>query len=266
MGHAELLGLPLTRLDGESRVVELMQQAWSKNRSLLVTFVNPHAWTTVRRDTTYAPLLGEMDLVLPDGIAVARVASMLLGGGCARMSFDASSLYHPVFEALNDGGKRLFVIGAAPGVALAATERMQDAYPEIGIVGCLDGFTEREEAVRLILAANPDMVLCGMGAPHQERLVLALREAGYRGVAFTCGGFLDQLAHAEAYYPGWVDRLELRWAWRIWKEPRRLWRRYAIEYLPFIRASLVGLARRFVLGRTVHDESAGLPARALDHG
>ena len=169
-----------------------------------------------------------------------------------RFSFDASSLYHPVMAELADGKHGLFVIGAAPGVAERACGRIRARYPEIRIVGCLDGFTGAEEALQRVREAPADMVLCGMGAPHQEKLLLALREAGFRGVAFTCGGFLDQLAQSETYYPAWIDHLELRWLWRIVKEPRRLFRRYALDYQPFVRLSLAAL----LTGRSRHGEPA----------
>ena len=249
MQKVRFLGLPLTLVGASQEVVSRMEEARSKAEPLLVTFINPHAWTMARRDRSFPSLLEKMSLVLPDGIAVARMASLLLGRPVERMSFDASSLYDPIFRSLEKEGCRLFVIGAAPGIAAEAVARMQAAYPGIAFVGCLDGFQPQESAVQAVIDATPDMVLCGMGAPHQERFLLALRDVGFKGAAFTCGGFLDQLALAETYYPAWIDRLELRWAYRVWKEPRRLWRRYAVEYLPFIRLSLARLLQSRLMGK-----------------
>ncbi|MCB1969433.1 MAG: WecB/TagA/CpsF family glycosyltransferase [Geminicoccaceae bacterium] len=243
MKTVRFLGLPLTLSRQTDDIVSAMQEAWTARQALLVTFINPHAWTLHQRNPAYDELLGQMDMVLPDGIAVAKMATNLLGEPVERFSFDASSLYHPLFRALNERGGKLFVIGAARGVAQDATERMRASYPRIDVVGVLDGFQPRQEAIAAIVDARPDMVVCGMGAPRQERFLFALREAGFQGAAFTCGGFLDQLALSETYYPAWVDRLEIRWLWRIWCEPKRLWRRYAIEYWPFIRLSLSRLLR-----------------------
>jgi len=94
-------------------------------------------------------------------------------------------------------------------------------------------------------------VLCGMGVPHQERFLLTLKNAGYGGLMISCGGFVDQLAAAQRYYPAWVDKLELRWAWRIYQEPRRLWRRYLVDYWPFILATMPTVMRRQLLGSPV---------------
>ncbi|MEZ5823228.1 MAG: WecB/TagA/CpsF family glycosyltransferase [Geminicoccaceae bacterium] len=244
MRKVRFLGLPLTVSDHHEDIVSAVRQCWLGKGPMLATFVNPHAWTLKERDERYPSLLDEMDMILPDGIAVAKMASRLLGLQAGRFSFDASSLYHPLFSALEAEQRSLFVVGAAPGVAQKAVERMQASYPGISVSGVLDGFQPREKAIQAIIEARPDLVVCGMGAPHQEQFLIALREAGFTGAAFTCGGFLDQLALAENYYPAWVDRLEIRWLWRIWCEPKRLWRRYAIEYMPFIRLSLSTLLRQ----------------------
>jgi N-acetylglucosaminyldiphosphoundecaprenol N-acetyl-beta-D-mannosaminyltransferase len=49
----------------------------------------------------------------------------------------------------------------------------------------------------------------------------------------TGGGYLDHLAEAVDWYPKWIRRLRLNWLYRLWREPRRLWRRYTIELLEF---------------------------------
>ena len=71
-------------------------------------------------------------------------------------------------------------------------------------------------------------------APEDLRdVLLALVEAGWRGCGFTCGGYLDQLGGGMRYYPAWVDRANLRFAYRLLREPRRLWRHYLIDYQGF---------------------------------
>jgi N-acetylglucosaminyldiphosphoundecaprenol N-acetyl-beta-D-mannosaminyltransferase len=138
---------------------------------------------------------------------------------------------------------------------------MRRAFPNIDYRGWRDGYQDQAAIRATIMQAAPDVVLCGMGVPHQERFLLALKQAGYKGIMISCGGFIDQLVQAENYYPDWIDRLELRWAWRIYREPRRLWRRYFIAYWPFIFATAPALARRRLLGAQIRlpTERTGLP-------
>lgn len=98
----------------------------------------------------------------------------------------------------------------------------------------MDGFGDWSEKVERILELRPEIVICGMGGVAQEKFMLSLADAGWRGCGFTCGGYLDQLGAGLRYYPGWVDRTNLRWAYRLAREPRRLWRRYLVDYQSFV--------------------------------
>ena len=83
-----------------------------------------------------------------------------------------------------------------------------------------------------------------MGVPLQERFLLQLTDAGWNGVGITCGGFLDQLSQGVQYYPGWINSLNLRWAYRLMREPGRLWRRYLLDYPKFGIAVCKAIWRR----------------------
>jgi N-acetylglucosaminyldiphosphoundecaprenol N-acetyl-beta-D-mannosaminyltransferase len=66
---------------------------------------------------------------------------------------------------------------------------------------------------------KPDIVIVGMGAIAQERFLLGLKQAGFSGKGFTCGGFIHQTASNKIdYYPRWVDKLNLRFLYRMLKE------------------------------------------------
>ena len=248
MQQVQLNGLPVTSVAGTEPILEVLKRSLEAQASLLVTFVNPQAWRIDGETGEHARLLRQFDLVLPDGIGVAHVLRQLHDPRAGRFSFDATSLYSPILAALEAAGASLAVVGGRPGVAERAVARMRAAFPGVRYVACHDGYRDWAELERGILERRPDVVLCGMGAPHQERFMLRLKAAGHAGILISCGGFLDQLALAERYYPAWIDRLELRWLYRLCKEPRRLWRRYTFDYLPFLRFALGALARQRLLG------------------
>lgn len=244
----ELLGLPLSQAQNEEMLLATMAERLTRRRPLTVTFVNPHAWALAERHPDYRSLLRSFDLVLADGIGVVKAASWTLGVRLPRFSFDATSLYRPVMSLLDRTHSSLFVIGGVPGVAARAARRIGSEFKDLHISGTRDGFGSHDEAIALILESNPSLVLCGMGAPHQERFLMRLKAAGYGGLGVSCGGFLDQLAASPSYYPAWIDALDLRWAYRLWREPRRLLRRYAMDYQVFARLVAGSLARNLVLG------------------
>jgi N-acetylglucosaminyldiphosphoundecaprenol N-acetyl-beta-D-mannosaminyltransferase len=208
-------------------------------------FVNPSAWKIARDDPGYAKNLAQFDLVLPDGGGVVLGARLLNIDIPERISFDATSLAVPVFQRCAERGLKVALIGGRPGIAQRAAGVLQGAFPKLQIPVVQDGyFGELTEVVSRLKAEQIDVVVCGMGVPAQERTMLALRDGGWVGVAFSCGGFLDQLVSGLKYYPGWVDSLNLRFVYRLFREPRRLWRRYAVGYQPFVKTVLAAAFAR----------------------
>lgn len=261
MARVNLHGIPVDSVDHEATVLGTMLTHLDARKPFLLSFVNPAAWAIARQHGDYVGMLRAFDFVLPDGIGVVWALRKLENPNAGRFSFDASSLYVPLFAALNERRASVFVCGAGPGVADRAVERMRAEFPSIDYRGTSDGYRDRAELRAMIEAADPEVVLCGMGVPHQERFLSSLKAAGYAGLMVSCGGFVDQLAAAPRYYPAWIDKLELRWAWRIYQEPKRLWRRYFIDYWPFILATVPTVMRCRLLGSRIQlpIERTGLP-------
>lgn len=235
MYKTELFGIPVSVMESTVECVSLILDSMQhKSFPLFGTNVNPRSLYLALHDSTYRQDLNRMDILYPDGIGFVIGLSVSHGIKTTRISFDCTSLYHPVFETLDQYARRVFLIGGKPGIADAAAGRIKARFPNVDICGAIDGYQYYETSVAAVMAARPDFVLCGMGAPNQERFLVALRSADYQGIALTCGGFLDQLVQRERYYPPLINKLDIRFAYRLYKEPRRLAHRYLVEYRPFL--------------------------------
>lgn len=235
--RVEFCGLPITVGLTVASVIERTFGMDFGDVPILTTFINPAAFHLAKDSCSYVEALGQFDIVLPDGIGVVWGLRIMMGVHTERVSFDSTSLALPVLRRAQRDGKSVMLIGGAPSVAERAGKRLAVAVPGLRIIGIMDGFRsfrEYENAVRL---AKPDVTICGMGAPRQEELLVRLRQArAWRGLGFTCGGYFDQLQDGLTYYPPLVDQWEIRWLYRLTREPRRLFRRYAIEYQDYWRA------------------------------
>jgi len=209
--------------------------------SVLVTFANPSTALLARHAPAFGRDLLAFDFVLPDGIGMCMAIRSLNGLPARRVSFDMTSLAPPVFEHAHSKGLAVVLVGGASGVAERARKRIAATYPGLRVIGVLSGYGDLHDTMRQAAALSPDILVCGMGAVRQESFLLGMRALGWRGWGFTCGGFLDQLHTGLHYYPGWVDRANLRWAYRLLREPSRLWHRYLVQYSQF--AWLVCVAR-----------------------
>ncbi len=222
------------------------------DRAMLVSFVNPHAVRMTIDRPGYASDLAGMDVLLPDGNLLASSASRQLGRVIRRESFDGNSLAPEVFAFCHAHALKIALVGGVAGVAEGAAAIFTKQF-DVNVVYSHSGFfcggDEIGDCYNRMRTLGVDVVICGMGAPHQERFLLGLRDSGWKGLGFTCGGYLDQALNAGVkYYPEWVNRLNLRAPYRLLREPGRLWRRYLVEYLPFVFADL---RLRMVRGRSL---------------
>lgn len=182
----------------------------------------------------------EFDSIQIDGIAMVWVLT-LFGHKFQRSSFDYTSMADRVFKNIEHKGSTLFIIGSTDDNVYAFTSHLTNTYPELKICGYRNGYfiddDERNHAAEEIAAVNPDYIVVGMGAPRQEIFITKLRSVGWAGIAYTCGGFIHQTANrGKTYYPKLIDRLNLRWLYRIVDEPRLI-TRYLILY-PIAAVSL----------------------------
>ncbi|WP_081488991.1 WecB/TagA/CpsF family glycosyltransferase [Cupriavidus basilensis] len=230
----QVAGLRVSSLAvSEDRFTHALQDAISKSRCIIVTFVNPNSFFLRRKHYAYSTELGEFDAVFADGIGVVLGAG-LLGYRIRRLSFDSTSLAPVIFRWAQENSIGTFLIGSSKEKISVAERTISEEFENLKILGKVDGYTENSEAIAKIISSGAQLVICGMGGPLQERFLLNLRDAGFRGVAFTCGGYFDQLIGGYDYYPRIVDKLNVRFIFRLCKEPRRLAKRYLIDSRFFV--------------------------------
>ncbi len=240
-----VLGVPISAaLFDWSNVGE---SALQNNKSVLVSFVNPHACYIQKKHSEYAKNLRDLDWVLCDGIGMVRAARLVADIEVDRTAFDLTSIAGPVFEWMAQHDVPVILVGGAQGVADQAADKFRALFPGLEIPAVFSGFDSGPaDAMERLSLGEFCCVICGMGAPRQEAFLISAKNAGWRGIGFTCGGFFDQVIDRVNYYPAWVDRLNLRFAYRLLKEPRRLWRRYLVEYQVFMwRLIKALLSRKF---------------------
>ena len=171
-------------------------------------------------------------LSLADGMPLIWVSGLL---GCRLPERVAGSdLLVPVLEMAARRRWRVYLLGGAPGVAEAtATLLLEDfGVCVVGWDACrinIDGSDVGADSVKRAKEARPDLILVGLGPPKQELWIDRSADAVRPAVAFGIGAGLDFLAGRYKRAPRWMARFGLEWAFRLFQEPRRLWRRYLVE-------------------------------------
>ncbi len=204
-----------------------------KNNTLNI-FLNPYSYLLLRKRRE---ILKYCDKIMIDGQFLVNIINLFLGKKMKRKSFDMTSLAPIVFEKASRDKDCVYLIGSEKNSINKAVERFKKRFPELDICGYRDGYfqsiIERKETIDNIVLLNPSIVIVGMGTPLQEKFLVDLKEAGWSGSGYTCGGFFHQTAKKITYYPKWANKLHLRWVYRIIDEPK-LFRRYTIDYSKFL--------------------------------
>jgi N-acetylglucosaminyldiphosphoundecaprenol N-acetyl-beta-D-mannosaminyltransferase len=192
------------------------------------------------RDEAFRAAYAAADLSLADGMPIVW-SSRLLGVPLPE-KVSGSDLVLPLMDRAAALRWRVFLLGAGPGVAEAAGEKLRRER-SVDVVGTAAPFVrvrpgepdpEGDAAVEAIRAAAPHLVLVAFGAPKQELWMSRHREALAPAVLLGIGGSLDFVAGRVRRAPPWISGIGLEWAWRLAREPRRLWRRYLVEDPAFL--------------------------------
>jgi exopolysaccharide biosynthesis WecB/TagA/CpsF family protein len=173
----------------------------------------------------------DASMVLADGMPLV-LASRLLGRRLPERV--AGSDLVPRLFAAAERPLRLFLLGAGPSVAELASKRIEAEWPAVQVVGCYSpplGFEhdgdETAHILSAVAAAEPDLLVVGLGAPKQEVWVHRHHQLLKAKVAICAGATIDFLAGHRRRSPVWMRRVGLEWLHRACCEPRRLARRYA---------------------------------------
>ncbi|MCA9231095.1 MAG: WecB/TagA/CpsF family glycosyltransferase [Planctomycetales bacterium] len=178
----------------------------------------------------------QASLVLADGAPVVLASRILRRSLPERVA--GSDLVPALFdEAMQtiavNRPLRVFLLGAAPGVADRAAEAIHRRWSGVEVVGTSSppmGFernrSENERILEAVAACRPDLVLVGLGAPKQELWVHQHIDRLQARAALCIGATIDFLAGEKVRSPRWMQWLGLEWLHRVASEPSRLAKRY----------------------------------------
>ena len=156
----------------------------------------------------------------------------------------------PLMHAVASNGWRLFYLGSRPGVAETGAEILRAKYSGIqirthhGYFDSSPASAENADLLRQIREFDPHILMVGMGMPRQETWILENLTQLPPAVILPSGAAIDYVAGAVPTPPRWAGRIGLEWAFRLFAEPKRLWRRYLLEPWSILGMVLRSMSRR----------------------
>lgn len=187
----------------------------------IYTFLNPVSYLDALK---HKELFSAFDGIFADGGLLVKAIKGTYGVTVRRRSLDMTSLAPIVFSYAATNNKTVAIVATKQEMVEKAVKKLQKVFKELNISYYRNGYfkseEEKDEEAKKIVFLHPDILIIGMGIVLQEQFLLKVREAGFQGLGFTCGGFIHQTAQDKAdYYPDWVDKNGLRFFYRMYREP-----------------------------------------------
>lgn len=218
----QVMTITFDNITMEEAVGAAMGHIAARSRCRVVT-PNAEFALEAKKNPRFLNILNTSQLVLADGISVV-LASKIIGdpmqGRVTGVGFAQA-----LAAAMAKEGKSLYLLGAKPGVAEQAAEKLLQTYPGLKIAGTHDGYFKDEgPVVNAINEAKPDALLVCLGAPKQEYFMENHDAELEVPVMAGLGGSMDVLAGNVQRAPEFFQKYGLEWLYRLCKEPQR-WKR-----------------------------------------
>ena len=229
----DIAGVAVAALTREEALA-LIERAFDERSHLHLAYCNANLVNIAAREAGLRERLAGF-LIFPDGIGV-DIASRLLYGAPFPANLNGTD-FTPAILANGTRSLAVMLLGGRPGVAERAAARLAAEYPQHRFAVLSHGYFKPDEEPALLARLErerPDLLLVAFGNPRQEQWIADRIDVRHCTVAAGIGALFDFLAGEVARAPETFRTLRLEWVYRLWLEPRRLWRRYVVGNPAFL--------------------------------
>ncbi len=243
-GHRRIAigSAPVDTCSFDEAVSEIIRHALLRGAPAQVITPNAQHIVLLERDRRLREIYSSAELIVPDGISLVLAARLL------RQKFPGRIAGVDLFQAICAGAAaanlKVFLLGGRPGSAEATATRLQQQLPLLHVetycppFGFEDDMHELCRIAARIRYSQPDLVFVGLGAPKQEYWIHEHGRMLGAPVCIGVGGSFEMVAGVVQRAPLWIQNLGCEWLYRLYQEPRRMWRRYLVGNLEFARIVL----------------------------
>ncbi|OEU77273.1 MAG: hypothetical protein BA869_06100 [Desulfuromonadales bacterium C00003107] len=209
----------------ESSKLILLEDLVNRGETRILSFVNAHGANLVWEDVDFRENLLASDWILRDGSGMQMLLRLLLRA--PGLNLNGTDFIPELLRHLPRGAC-LAVYGTKEPYLSAGVKILKSWGIEIA--DSANGFYEDSYYVDRLKEIRPDFVLLAMGMPKQERVAVLLKQKAcdHPVLIINGGAVVDFLAGRFERAPLWMRRIGMEWAFRLCKEPARLWRRYVV--------------------------------------
>ncbi|MCE0484480.1 MAG: WecB/TagA/CpsF family glycosyltransferase [Methylacidiphilales bacterium] len=224
-----VLGVRISPLNLPS-AVEAFRRAIAARAKGYVCVTGVHGVSEAQENPRFRTILNGAYLNTPDGMPMVWM-------GRLNGHRDMNRVYGPdlmleISRVSEETQWRHFYYGGAPGVALQLADSLRARFPKLHVVGTYTppfrplNDAEKEELRTLVAQSKPDIIWVGLSTPKQETFMAEALPGLDTTLMVGVGAAFDLLSGRIKQAPRWIQRSGFEWLYRLYQEPRRLWKRY----------------------------------------
>lgn len=201
--------------------------------------VNVDKLVKADRDPELRRIINECALINADGMPVVWASRLL--GKPLKERVAGVDLFESLMARSAEKGWRVYLLGAREEVVSGVKHRYEEKYPGLVVAGYRNGYWSAEEepdVVRHIEDARADLLFVAISSPKKEQFLGQYQAQMKVPFAMGVGGTFDVAVGRVKRAPVWMQKSGLEWFYRFLQEPRRMFRRYFIEDMAFLKLLL----------------------------
>lgn len=228
----KLFGLTIHNDSMESAIDWIIDPSFSNNENRnckVAYFINVNSINIAAKNALLRTQINKADRCFADGSGM-RIAAKHVGLRINE-NINGTDLLPHLCQALQETKQSIYMLGAKPGVAAKAAQKLLDIYPNLTIAGTQDGYFHDDNVESVIADINEskaDILLVAMGTPVQEEWLYKHAPQLHCTSALAVGGLFDFYSGNIPRAPMWMRELGLEWVWRLLQEPQTKFNRYVI--------------------------------------
>lgn len=197
--------------------------------SSYVCFANVHMTIEAYGDKEFNSIVKNADIVTPDGKPLALFLKYIKKINQERVC--GMDVFPDLLREAQARGKSIFFYGTTDDVLNKIAEKAKREFPMLRISGLYSppfrplSAQEKSDIIEMVNNTNPDLIFVALGCPKQEKW-MAEHKGKLKGCMLGLGGAFPIYAETAKRSPAWMQRFSLEWAYRLYLEPGRLWKRY----------------------------------------
>ncbi len=257
--EAILYGHPFDLLTLEqalSQCLDWCRQPVEGTRTVIT--VNAAMLVAMRKNTQLDWACRAGDLIVADGVPVVWSSRLLRAPLPGRVN--GTDLMERLLDLGARNGLRVYFLGAREQVVATLAEQSARKYPRLTVAGYRNGYFtghDYSSVIEAVRRSRADVLFVGMPTPFKEVWCTEHRDAFGVHLIIGVGGSFDVLAGFIPRAPRWMQKNGLEWAWRLIKEPTKMWKRYLVTNSIFILMVLREVLKRRANIRDRDDSARG---------